>query len=838
MACSSHRLYAGEVPILKYSVSETNQVQLVVATDTNHYYLLKVINLANERMSHFTKMVMGTEGKALITEPLSALPKSSYKVYEYEIKRPFDADNDGIDDITEYKSPDKRSVFNAATPIDFANGTTNINDRLVFKKLSYKGDKITSIDPHLRDLEFVKFYIFGDEINKAYLYFLNSETHKLHNTFKLATKVNTLPGFGLVANELKGEIIFYPNLRAPNGTLGLYKFEFEPNDTYPFEIVQMANELIAANMPFLNNNLVYMPMPKAVALYQKEKYVYDKSRVKVVLEEDINANIDYVALNKGTSFGILRKITSTDIPSFRDIGIYDNLPNDIPRLAGIISTVSQTPLSHINLRAMQDNTPNAYIKTATEKYSHLIGKYVKFEVKQETYLLTEATKEEFETFYITKRPTEPQTAKRDLIIRQIMPLQNITFKMAASFGSKTTNLAAMHTFDFKAGTIPNGFGIPFYYYHEFMLYNNLYDKIRDIINDSTFKNNAFNRREVLGKIRKDIENAKIPSWMHIDFSNLQAKFEKNSSIRCRSSTNNEDLQKFNGAGLYTSKTHRPTEGHLSKTIKEVFASVWNFEAIEEREYYKIDHFSVAMGVLCHNNTEKELVNGVAVSTDPIYYTNNSFYLNNQIGENLITNPEYNSLPEEIIIDVIPQTLDNYIIVQYSNFSKQKPLLHERHIDNLRNYLSKIHNNFKLLYQESTNDKFAIEIEYKITKDDKLLIKQARPWNGPNTSFSKDFIKDFHTEKHTLTLSFYPNPFQNIININFQLPFSGMVSISFTDILGKNLKEFNLGYFLAGSYTQELEPFITNYNGPILAHVILKNNYQSISKTYKIQKSSK
>ena len=70
-------------------------------------------------------------------------------------------------------------------------------------------------------------------------------------------------------------------------------------------------------------------------------------------------------------------------------------------------------------------------------------------------------------------------------------------------------------------------------------------------------------------------------------------------LRCRSSTNNEDLPGFSGAGLYDSFTHRPDEGHLSESIKQVYASLWNYRAFEAREFYRIDHFTTAMGVLVH-----------------------------------------------------------------------------------------------------------------------------------------------------------------------------------------------------------------------------------------------
>ncbi len=138
--------------------------------------------------------------------------------------------------------------------------------------------------------------------------------------------------------------------------------------------------------------------------------------------------------------------------------------------------------------------------------------------------------------------------------------------------------------------------------------------------------NIETRIEYLEKLRKDIKNGEMPKWMIDELTQMQNSFPKGSSIRCRSSTNNEDLSDFNGAGLYDSKTQKPEEGHISKSIKEVFASIWNFRAFEERDFYKISHIDISMAVLCHLNETDEKLNGVGVSVDPFYYTNNTFYL--------------------------------------------------------------------------------------------------------------------------------------------------------------------------------------------------------------------
>ena len=122
-------------------------------------------------------------------------------------------------------------------------------------------------------------------------------------------------------------------------------------------------------------------------------------------------------------------------------------------------------------------------------------------------------------------------------------------------------------------------------------------------------------------------------------------FPEGINRRYRSSTNNEDCRGFNGAGLYDSKSQRPDEDEedLAKSLKEVYASLWNFRAFIERDFHRIDHLAAKMGVLVHPSYQDELANGVAVSFDPIRSQKGSYYVNTQVGENLVTNPDAHSV---------------------------------------------------------------------------------------------------------------------------------------------------------------------------------------------------
>ena len=49
----------------------------------------------------------------------------------------------------------------------------------------------------------------------------------------------------------------------------------------------------------------------------------------------------------------------------------------------------------------------------------------------------------------------------------------------------------------------------------------------------------------------------MPQWMLDDLQAMHDAFPEGTAVRVRSSTNNEDLPGFSGAGLYTSKTQYP-----------------------------------------------------------------------------------------------------------------------------------------------------------------------------------------------------------------------------------------------------------------------------------------
>ncbi|MDT7602367.1 MAG: rifampicin phosphotransferase, partial [Acidobacteriota bacterium] len=83
----------------------------------------------------------------------------------------------------------------------------------------------------------------------------------------------------------------------------------------------------------------------------------------------------------------------------------------------------------------------------------------------------------------------------------------------------------------------------------------------------------------------------------------------------RSSTNTEDLPNFNGAGLYNTVPNVREDDKLVEAIKNVWSSIWNFEAYEARERAGIDHTKVYPGVLIQEGIDADSA-GVLITTDP------------------------------------------------------------------------------------------------------------------------------------------------------------------------------------------------------------------------------
>ncbi|MFM6854256.1 MAG: PEP/pyruvate-binding domain-containing protein, partial [Sphingopyxis sp.] len=83
----------------------------------------------------------------------------------------------------------------------------------------------------------------------------------------------------------------------------------------------------------------------------------------------------------------------------------------------------------------------------------------------------------------------------------------------------------------------------------------------------------------------------------------------------RSSTNAEDLPRFNGAGLYDTVPNVGAPAQLARAIQTVWGSIWNDRAFAARQSAGIDHQSVRAAVLIQQGVDADAA-GVMTTIDP------------------------------------------------------------------------------------------------------------------------------------------------------------------------------------------------------------------------------
>ncbi|MBP7951105.1 MAG: hypothetical protein KA004_15745 [Verrucomicrobiales bacterium] len=708
-----------------------------------YYQLLRTPVPGGDGMA--VDMKLGTGGEMTLIDNIPALQRAFFQVRRVPVAQPLDSDGDGLDDAEELLALPDQNPFNAAGSVPFADGAIFVPTQEALQALSHF-DNFPGA-PSVRE---VKFLITHVDTANPRLHFLNASRHIYHYEFARSV-LNYRPDLsyydGLsqfngetywtntARKNLAGSLVVHESWQPSAGEVpGIITLEFWPSDAVSFHYVQTAYDLITRSMPSTPVRIAYHAASEPQrTLYQMERTAYDEARrhrLHVIGTQELFGQTSYTLLNPGVGFGRLVVFDGTTPLSARDVVIFNNVPNDITHVAGIITAVPQTPLSHVNLKAKQNNTPNAFVRDAVAHpaLSPLLGKTVRFETLAGGFTVREATAEEVETHLESLRPPNPQVPQRDLTETAIKPLSQLAFASARAFGAKTANVAELRKIAWSPGVyVPDGFGIPFYFYDEFMKANSFYAVVTAMLAEPQFQSDALYREASLKILRDQIEVAPLPEWMMDALTTLQDSFPAGQGIRCRSSTNNEDLTGFNGAGLYDSFTHRTNEGHLSHTVKQVWASLWGARAFDEREFYRVDHLAAAMGILVHKNTDDELANGVGVTKNLIDPNWTGYYVNAQVGENLITNPDANSVPEEFLIArLLGQTRYTVQYVTLSNLIPEgQTVLATAQAELLADQMEKIQAHFRPLYGYPAG--FAMELEWKIDTAGNLQIKQARPW---------------------------------------------------------------------------------------------------------------
>jgi hypothetical protein len=523
--------------------------------------------------------------------------------------------------------------------------------------------------------------------------------------------------------------------------LDVYALELMPEDDTEAGILYDLYKKISA--------LTYFPskIKLLVSSPDMEKKFAAILSLPLILSDDIYKGRQFVSLNKGGAFGYLKKVDIKDFGKYsfdkHDIVILNGLPNQLPVVAGVLTVPFQTPLCHISLLCQNRGTPNATYRKAwtDEAILKLENKLVYYEVSADTFLIRSASQGDAETFWKKTENRKSIKLSVDTSQRQLLNMEQLSFKNVSLVGGKAANFAELSKIkvDKKPLPIPEGaFAIPFYYYYQHLQNNNITSSIDSILKDPEIINDAKKLDAGLKRIRTAIKEAPLnKELLDAVIRRLQSNGNEFVNYRFRSSTNAEDVKGFNGAGLYESKTGSLTDATkpIEKAIKAVWASLWDERAFAERQFFKIDQHSVAMGILVHRAFGEELSNGVAV-TKHMYRENYPAYtINVQVGEISVVTPPDSVTCDEAIIGLGEVTGSKDVEVEYigrSNLSKDKTVLTNEQFALLARYLTAIKEHFFYKVEKGIPKgmvdfwNYGLDVEFKIdSHTSQLYIKQAR-----------------------------------------------------------------------------------------------------------------
>ena len=497
----------------------------------------------------------------------------------------------------------------------------------------------------MRDAEYSKFVI---DVKTNKIYFVDSHVFTLHADFVVdylqkipRTRANMLAYNQNYSTQkpqyILGYLTHYPHVKLSSKTDDLWTFSFWEGDTIQAKDIQRAHKRL--QQAFKIATVKFRPDSTAQERVARDLKPYG---IAVVNNNQIYKASPYQAFNVGSAVGRLVIVPPTakvEDLSFKadDIVLLQTSYPDISPVAGVITSQFSTPLSHVNLRASAWGVPNATIKSAARDFKSLENQQVFYAVTEAGYTLREATSNEVAKQQMAiKEKTTVSMPAADLSATALLALTQINAKDANKYGAKTSNLGEMMRAKLPMNVqdgfgvplnIPDGFGVPFSYYVAHINHHQLDDKIKAMLADPKFTQDAVWRKQALADLRMSIINAPITE---ADLRKITTQWKNQlagKAVFVRSSTNAEDLKGFNGAGLYDTVPNVKDEKALEAAIKQVWASVWNIRAVEERSYFGIPHAQVYPAVLIQTAVNATAA-GVLLTTDiwghqPSTYTINA-----------------------------------------------------------------------------------------------------------------------------------------------------------------------------------------------------------------------
>lgn len=655
------------------------------------------------------------------------------------------------------------------------------DDAELFAKLSAPSSgelgKTDSLKFYIADLDTQPVVYFQDTRRFSTHYsFVHDALHAAGspNAFEAATY------HGEDRTAMAGTVTWYHDLdvSTPNGETfrAPYVLSFFSSDDLSPELARLAHRLVeerlgVAALSGTRERLLYVPAGQVQWEQTEEQDTAFAARaVPWARTADLYAGVNEQRLNFAVAYGTLRALSPEELEttalSFRDILVLQQLPVELPLVGGTITAEPQTPLAHVNLLAHARGTPNLSLLNAAEdeRVAPFLGELVRFEVTSTGFSITAATSEEAEEFWASRLPPL-FTPEADLEFTGLPLFDDVGFDDSVRVGSKAANLGELR--QLLGEEAPPGFAIPFSAYQQHLTSNlvtsagcddalvactiagrdeaacewasracqqaaddgsSLEDYLEALLVDDEFIQDSAQRDAGLAALRELIETSPVAATFGSELNARVAELVGDGKVKLRSSTNVEDLENFSGAGLYESYRARATgDERASWVVRKVWSSAWTFGAFEERAWWNVDQSKIAMGVAVNPAVSDEQANGVLITGGVAPCGAGQTYVNVQVGEESVTNPTGNTIPEAYC--VVPGTGGEVqaAVLAYSSLSPSQSILSQEEVVKLEVRSQQVVEHFAPLYG-TTPAATSLDMEFKFRGEDrKLLIKQVRPF---------------------------------------------------------------------------------------------------------------
>ncbi|MEU3461923.1 PEP/pyruvate-binding domain-containing protein [Streptomyces sp. NPDC006733] len=290
---------------------------------------------------------------------------------------------------------------------------------------------------------------------------LDSAVHSFHVNY-IATEIQ-----GLTLEELDAELDSFnrsvyqdPERRFLLGVLSLHVGGPE-EQSQPFLVLETTEaDTMGAALLTEFYTFVREQLDSALALLVKPANHGQANALTAVPENvlprtqghELFAAAPFVPLTVGAAVGRLRAFASTEAYqaarpglTWYDIVAMPVVPDDIPRLAGLLNGSPTTPLSHTNMLAAGWGIPNAIVRGVLERIAaeDLDGAWVRYSVSAETAVLERAEQpaDLHEPTWHTQRIRLDAPQVADV---PIVPLSALRSPDRRSYGTKAANLGELH----------------------------------------------------------------------------------------------------------------------------------------------------------------------------------------------------------------------------------------------------------------------------------------------------------------------------------------------------------------------------------------------------------